>query len=100
MASDIPVPVGQSHHDVKRGQEEHEVEERVAVCDAVLLVVNSAVGMVSLIKILWSGAFLNQSGLVAGQGEFVHLVVVGVSDAGKTRSLITKSGIKWNIVEI
>lgn len=35
----IPVPVGQSHHDVKRGQEEHEVEERVAVRDAILLVV-------------------------------------------------------------
>lgn len=39
----LPVPVGQSHHDVKRGQEKHEVEERVAVRDAVLLVVDCPV---------------------------------------------------------
>jgi len=33
------VPVGEGHHDVQRGQEQHEVEEGVGVGDAVLLVV-------------------------------------------------------------
>lgn len=34
-----PVPVGEGHHNVERGQEEHEVEEGVAVLDHVLLIV-------------------------------------------------------------
>ncbi len=36
------VPVGQGHHDVEGGQEQREMEEGVAVCDAVLFVIHSA----------------------------------------------------------
>lgn len=67
LAVVIPVPVGQSHHDVKRGQEEHEVEERVAVRDAILLVVHGPVWPVSLVEILRRWTVLDQSGLVASQ---------------------------------
>ena len=33
------VPMGEGHHDVERSQAEHEVEEAVAVGNAVLLII-------------------------------------------------------------
>lgn len=77
----IPVPVGQCHHDVQGSQEEHEVEERIAVGDSILLVVNGTVGAIAHFKVLWSGTILDQSGLVTGEGQFVHLSIAGVADA-------------------
>lgn len=77
----IPVPVCQCHHDVQGSQEEHEVEERVAVGDSILLIVNGTVAAITLFKAFWSGSVLDQSRLVAGKGQFVHLSVAGVADA-------------------
>lgn len=61
------------------------MEERVAVGDSVLLIVNSAVGSIVHFEVLRSGAVLDQSGLVAGEGQLVHLSVAGVADT-KTKS--------------
>lgn len=81
----LPVPVGQRHHDVQGGQKEHEVEEGVAVGDPVLLVVHGAIQVISFLEVVWvTGAILDQSRLVAGQGQLVNLGVGGVSDAAKT----------------
>lgn len=77
----IPVPVCQCHHDVQGSQEKHEVEERVAVGDSILLIVNGMVGAITHFKVLWSGTILDQSRLVAGEGQFVHLGVARVADA-------------------
>lgn len=76
-----PVPVGEGHHDVEGGQEEHEVEEGVAVGDSVLLVVHGPVLAIFHVKVLRVVAILNQGRLVTGQRQFVHLGVGGVADA-------------------
>lgn len=57
------------------------MEEGIAVGDSVLLVVNGAIRAIAHFKVLWSGTVLDQSGLVAGEGQFVHLRIVGVADA-------------------
>lgn len=76
------VPVGECHHDVQRGQEKHEVEERVAVGDSILLIVNSAAAAVAHFKAVRCGAVLDQSRFIAGEGQLVHLSVAGVADTG------------------
>lgn len=56
------------------------MEERVAVGDSILLVVNSAVGAVTHFEVLRSRAVLDQSRLIAGESQLVHLRVAGVTD--------------------
>lgn len=80
----LPVPVGQCHHDVKRRQEQHEMEEGVGVGDAVPLVVQHSVGSAALVCVRLRSV-LNQRRLVAAQGQFVHLGVCGVTDANRQR---------------
>lgn len=70
-----PVPVGECHHNVERGQEEHEVEEGVAVLDHVPLIVLHPPGSRQL---LWqvgaAPAALGQDGRVfGGHGQLVNL---------------------------
>ena len=48
---DLLVPVRQRHHDVERGEREHEVEEAVAVCDTFLLVVPHLLSLLLLVVI-------------------------------------------------
>ncbi len=84
----IPVPVCQCHHDVQGSQEKHEVEERVAVGDSILLIVNGTVGAITHFKVLWSGTILDQSRLVAGEGQFVHLGVARVANAEEIKTQI------------
>lgn len=82
--SRLPVPVGQRHHDVKRRQEQHEMEEGVGVGDAVPLVVQHSAGSASLLSV-HLGPVLNQRRLVAAQSQFVHLGVCGVADAKREK---------------
>lgn len=78
------VPVGEGHHDVEGGQEEAEVEERVAVGDSLLFVVHGP-----------SDTVLPCHGLVGGQTlallcphQLVHLGVVRGADAAGAQGLI------------
>ena len=48
---DLLVPVRERHHDVERGEREHEVEEAVAVCDTFLLVVPHLLSLLLLVVI-------------------------------------------------
>lgn len=59
------------------------MEERVGVGDSVLLVVHSSVWTAVLVKVVHCRSVLNQSGLVTGQSQFVHLSVGGVTDANR-----------------
>ena len=82
-----PVPVGKSHHDVEGGQEEHEVEERVAVLDHVSLVVLHTPGPTDH-PTLWlvrsAGIALGQDdGIVRGHGQLIHLAGVGGADTAQ-----------------
>ena len=84
-----PVPVGEGHHDIQRGQEQHEVEEGVGVGDAVLLVVRGAglpVAAAALLEAVSVGPVLHQSRLVAGQSQLVHLRGGRVPDARAKRT--------------
>ena len=81
------VPVGERHHDVEGGQEEAEVEEGVAVSDAVLLVVHGP-----------PDAVLAHGGLRHGQDlpflglhQLVDLGVGGGADAAEGQSVSTLS---------
>lgn len=78
----LPVPVGECHHDVERRQEQHEVEERVRVGDGLLLIVHSSAGTAALLEAVSLRPVLDQSRLVAGQGQLVHLGVGGITNAG------------------
>lgn len=71
----LPVPVGECHHDVEWCQEQHEVKERVGVGDAILLIVHSSVGTTTLLKAVRLRPILDQSRLVTGQSQLVHLGV-------------------------
>lgn len=69
-----PVPVGERHHDVQGGKHQAEVEERVAVGDAILLVVKGpALGGHHLL--LLCGLQYGRALLCPQQA--VHLPVVG-----------------------
>lgn len=56
------------------------MEERVAVGDSILLVVNGAVGAIGHFGVLMNGAVFDQGRLVVGEGQLVHLRVAGVAD--------------------
>lgn len=60
------------------------MEEGIAVRDAILLIVDGAVRIVSLIEVLLRWTILNQSGLVASQRQLVDLSVAGIADAEKS----------------
>lgn len=77
-----PVPVGQSHHNVEWGQEEHKVEEGVAVLDHVLLVVLHSLGAIRLLWQVAAAATLGQDDRVfGGHCQLVHLAGAGGSNA-------------------
>lgn len=44
----VPVPVGEGHHDIKRSQEKHEVKEGVTVSDAIPLIIYSSVNIIPI----------------------------------------------------
>lgn len=76
------------------------MEERIAVGDSILLVVNGTVGAIAHFKVLWSGTILDQSRLVAGEGQFVHLSIAGVADTEEIKGNLTavlKNSIKNSI---
>lgn len=66
------------------------MEERIAVGDSILLVVNGTVGAIAHFKVLWSGTILDQSRLVAGEGQFVHLSIAGVADTEEIKGNLTE----------
>lgn len=80
----LPIPVGQCHHDVKRCQEQHEMEEGIGVGDAVPLVVQHPVGSTALLEVRL-GPVINERWLVAGQSQLVHLGICGVTDTNRQR---------------
>lgn len=71
------VPVGESHHDIQRGQTEVEVEKRVAVSDSILLIVHSPADAV-----LSHHTLFNRPSRL-GLHELVHLSVTGRTDTSK-----------------
>lgn len=78
----LPVPVGERHHDVERCQEEHEVEEGVAVLDHVALIVLQPPGSCGLLREVGAAAALGQDGRVfGGHGQLVHLAGAGRTNA-------------------
>lgn len=79
MSGHLPVPVGERHHDVEGGQEQHEVEEGVGVRDSILLVVHSPVHS-PLLKAVSLRPVLDQGRLITGEGQLVHLGVGRVTD--------------------
>lgn len=79
----LPVPVGEGHHNIERGQEEHKVEEGVAVLNPVLLVVLHALGSSDFLwKVGGAAATLSQDDRVfGGHGQLVHLAGAGGPNA-------------------
>lgn len=79
----IPVPVGQSHHDVKWSKEKHEVKKWVTVSNPISLIINSTVEIISIIKgaITSRKSILNQCWFITGQSQFIYLTVIGCSNA-------------------
>ena len=72
------VPVGESHHDVERGQAEAEVEEGVAVGDPVLFVVHGTSDPALTVGGL---VVCSQSLALLCLHQLVYLCVVGRTDA-------------------
>lgn len=73
-----PVPIGERHHDVQGGEHQAEVEEGVAVGDAVLLIVKGLACHVLLLRALQYGRALLRP------HQSVHLLVVrGAHTAGE-----------------
>ena len=58
------------------------MEERVGVGDGLLLIVHSSVGTIVLLEAVSLRPVLDQSRLVAGQGQLVHLGVGRITNAG------------------
>lgn len=58
------------------------MEERIGVGDSLLLIVHSSVGTTALLEAVSLRPVLDQSRLVAGQGQLVHLGVGGITNAG------------------
>lgn len=77
MGGHLLVPVSESHHDVEGGQKEAEVEEGVAVGDALFFVVYGPSDSVFTCHLFVSGQTLALLSL----HQLVHLGVVGRSDA-------------------
>ncbi len=82
----IPVPVCQCHHDVQGSQEKHEVEERVAVGDSILLIVNGMVGAITHFKVLWSGTILDQRDSSLARVSLFTWVLLEVADAEENKN--------------
>ena len=83
-----PVPVGEGHHDVEGCEEQHEVEEGVAVLDRLSLVVLHTLGATTLhLSILGDpcGALFHHGGVIGGQDQLVHLAIVGRPDTGNIK---------------
>lgn len=72
----LPVPVGECHHDVKRGEKEHEVEEGVVVLHAILLVIRDAAHVSFFRGCAAQSRSILQNGIVTPrQCQLVHLAV-------------------------
>lgn len=84
----VPVPVGESHHDVERSQEEHEVKEGIAVGHTIPLVIHSPVRSVHLMEMVRGGAVLHQSRLIRGEGQLIYLRVVRVPDTEERKRTV------------
>lgn len=79
---DQPVPVGEGHHNVERGQKKHEVEEGVAVLDQVTLVILHPPGSGWLLRQVGAARALSQDdGVFGGHGQLVHLAGAGGPNA-------------------
>jgi hypothetical protein len=70
----VPVPVGERHHDVQRGQHEAEVEEGVAVGDPILLVVEGSALKGCYLLLLLCG--LQHGWALLCPHQVIHLPVV------------------------
>lgn len=78
-----PIPVGESHHDVQWSQTQHEVEEGVAVLNRISLIVFNTPWSIPILKISAAPCrgVIQHHRVVGGQGQLVHLGVVGGADA-------------------
>lgn len=70
-----PIPVSECHHDVKGREEQHEVEERIGIGDAILLIIHCSVGAAALLKAVGLRPFIDQRWLVTSKGQFADFVV-------------------------
>lgn len=78
----LPVPVGECHHDVKRGKKEHEVKEGVAVLNTILLIIGDPAYFSFLRSPAACPHSLLQNGTVTPrQRQLVHLAVTWRADA-------------------
>lgn len=72
----LPVPVRERHHDVKRGEKEHEVKEGVVVLHAILLVIHDTAHVSFLRSRAAQPRSILQNGIVTPrQRQLVHLAV-------------------------
>lgn len=76
------VPVGQGHHDVEGGREEHEVEHGVAVLHPFSLVVHSPPGPPILLVTGAIGSCISEDHAVTSrQGQLIYLAIGGIAEA-------------------